>query len=252
MFTLQEIVEKESRILIDTSIMPFFCYKDIKKDNENLKIINQLLNDYQNIHLIPEVYREIELNKLNTKKNIKLTKGKLNRCNAQEKHELKSLNEKLHLRQKLSKRLRDKLRGRIIDFNPLEEYQILKNIVYKFEDKLSIKTGKKHPENRTDESIIATALYFSLYGNHRTAIITNDGDLPNLLRIIVKEIRRPGLNTTLKRLSHNLTSNKGIIIYRPTKDNNQAYRIVLNTKAYHVKPELGLESLQEILAPITT
>lgn len=130
------------------------------------------------------------------------------------------------------KTLMNRLEKHKVDFSHLHAYQQIREILCYIEDNLHVKTNVKDPTNRTDETNLALAIYFSFFGGRSTGILSRDQDFPLLLKafkdILTKKTFRQEATPLLRQLMKNT-----IRVY--WEQNPDSHAINFNSRTYRPK-----------------
>ncbi len=247
--TLQEILEKEKRVLFDTCALPFSKCESDSEEIQNIDEFSKYLVDSAPIYVVPEVLDEISHLRRFSKRWIKDLKGRMK--NFRNNSELKSTHDLAVSKQQKVKRLIDKLKEKVLNFKNEPAYQSLMNLVCYMQDVLHIKKEEDKTDLRTDEANIAAALFLSIYRSEKTAVLSNDNDFPNLLGYTMREICRPKLiDLTGEILKHIMSENTGISIYTSLEDGNYVLRFHSKNN-YSGAPRIrDIEKLRQMLAQL--
>lgn len=146
METLQSLARDYGRVLIDTSSL--FDYVELGRTRELISALESY--DGLRIFITPEVLKE-------------LSSGP---------------------KQIRNVRLLESLEETSVDFSPLPIYQALRAWVLALEKRFKTKKQKSLSLGtilRTDEKLVAAALFLSAYGDKPTALIANDSDFKRLM-----------------------------------------------------------------------
>lgn len=190
--TLQQILEKEKAI-VDTCT--FYFDIDFKYFNESaiypVKEFQEIaLNE--NMRVTPRIMGE-----LYTFRNLVKKRASSIRRAAKKIKERKDLvMDGYRIAKQVSKLLYrgiSQLERRIFDFENAVPYQNLRDIIFLLENKLKIKKQKDKPDSRTDEEIVATALYLSVFQNP-ISIVSADDDLYRLVMRCFSILASPALS----------------------------------------------------------
>lgn len=235
--TLEDIAEN-SKIVIDTC---FFSGHITKKTStlEIEKFIAFLDNCGEKIIVVPGVIKENEKNPRNSKKGLQLLKEYINRGANQY---TKDKHNRVASQIKFLKRVKKRLGKREVDFGSVPSYQSVFRMACYLSDSFKIKI----PENRADESVVATAFFLAQCGSEKIAILSNDGDITNLCCTFIRE----------GYLIRNSTKNRQIRIYgNYGKESIDNCTIRWDSTRYHPgRPKLSYQQQRTlrdlILAPI--
>ena len=211
MASLIDILNQESAVLLDTSVLRLEEIHDFDLDNAEVLQLLELLKSAENVYISQDVLEEMRKYKRNQKKGIKRHKKQFGKTFAHF-----SVYQGIHTELKkraiiISAYLESlgKLALPPLDDNPI--YQAFKRIIYLIENKFDIKHGK-NLENRTDENTIAAALYLAIALEKKVGIVTNDAHFKVIAQNLFNELTNPQI-TYQKPLRILFDPKKGMRIY---------------------------------------
>lgn len=207
MFTLQEILERETRVFLDTSVLssfydgtPSFEEADLIKESDSAVILSDVL----------EEVRAFRTALSKGRKKIKKAKRMMEFDESELHYELANKCNDIEIKTHFVKRLLNILKEKVIHLEGLQGYQTFREIIFYLEDNLRLK--KQHSDNRTDESLVAAALFFTIYDKGNTAIVSGDSDIQRLLNGFLGTISRKELIPYNGRIVSGLNE-RGIRVY---------------------------------------
>ncbi|MEM4230779.1 MAG: hypothetical protein QXF25_02805 [Candidatus Pacearchaeota archaeon] len=246
MFTLQEILERETRVFLDTSVLSSFYdgtssfeEADLIKESDSVIILSDVLDEVRAFRTaISKVRKKI-------KKAKRVTKSGESGLH----YELSDKCNNIEIKTHFVKRLLSILRERVINLGELQKYQTFREILFYLEDNLRLK--KQHSDNRTDESLVAAALFLTIYGKGNSAIVSGDSDIQRLLNGFLGTINRKELIPYNERIVRGLNEKRIRVYFRIP--GTQQYKIGLDSseaKLYYlplVKEDLLGLVLQQLI-----
>ncbi len=232
MLTLQELVEQEQRILIDSSILfsdnPFLQIQIAKEAYRTIR-------NADNVFVLPENKKEITKKRQILVSRLKRKKGLLKKSSGEVYRDIKEQVNSLESQKKELDRLIKNLKT--VELNGFTLYHTFKKIICYLEDTLKIKTNHKDKNNRTDEANIAAALSYAKHGLPVT-LLSNDGDFPRLLRYIIRELEQPCYQYVIGDLLKSIRDPEGgIRIYNNLGSSDRKFKPGFDSREYKPKKE---------------
>ena len=193
-FDLDEIVQRESRLILDTSsISPDRIH--ISDEIEWIKKWIEVLDSSKHIYVTTETLDELRGLRRGIKKGSTTVKKMMGK-KLKNYSSTKEVSLNVTTKREALKSLMSRLGRHKIDLSHFKPYQQIREILCYLEDTFHIKRNVKNPNNRTDEANIALALYFSFCGSGSTGVLSRDADFQLLLRafkdvLTKKTFRKP-------------------------------------------------------------
>jgi hypothetical protein len=202
MLSLKDILDTETRTLIDT------CGFGFSKEcpSEQLEIqtqnIKQLLEQNPGTYILPDTLAEINKGKRRLTSALKKFRKSFKRSQHQEVYtEARAKYDDVSRRLRSIQTLIKAIKRHALDVDSCPLFTSFKDLVFCLEDSFNLK--KKHTTNRTDERLVATSLFLTAYGTGNTALVSGDTDIIALLRASLGALNRatypnPGCSNRLK------------------------------------------------------
>jgi len=238
MLTLQEILERETRVLLDTSSISINSKDNAQAISRKIDSFLQSLAFSNSVYTIKDVVEELMPLRTNLNEGRKELKKGLRKVEKINRYvgfsEIRGKIEEVAKKEQAVKRLISRLKDRILNLTDLANYQPFEDFVFYLEDRLKIKKDG-NPSNRTDEKVVSAALFLTVYGFGRTAIATGDSDISKLLRCCAD------ISNNSKFLPQNETlakalAEKEVIVYFKLPG-TQDYEPRFNSRMYASKPQ---------------
>jgi hypothetical protein len=240
MLTLQEILERETRVLLDNSAFGF--YNDINAqllEKSAEKVLDTVL-PCNYAYILPETLAQINGLKRALNSGQKTFRERVRKYQRSELFsDIKGTYEEICKKLRCIKRFISEMKGKVLDIDDNILYLQFVNFVCYLENTFRVKKNR-NPCKRTDEKVVAAALFLTAYGKGSTAVVTGDSDITRLLKCSFDFFCMQDFSHQTERVSQGLR--QGINLYFRVPE-TQTYEARFNS-LYHEIRNRGLTIFQ--------
>ena len=235
MLTLKEIVETERRVLLDNSAFGFENNISAETMETKVGLIIDAIEFFDSVHVLPDTLDEISKLRRALNSSKKRFRIAIKKREASETHfEIKAVYDEICSRLCSAKKLISCLKRKSFPAYDIPKFASFSRVVPYFEKTFRVK--KERSDNKTDEMIVAAALFLTAYGTGSTAVVTGDSDITRLLKCSMDILARPELEPDAKNiLARARQQESGIKVYFRLPADNQpqnCYEIKFDSRKF--------------------